>query len=1033
MYTNSLDTSSPLSRYTVRTSYHSPSDLTAPIGMNLGNGQFSTNHMGYSSSSTYPLNPHHHLPSQPGMSRRSANPSWNDNTNNTYNPPPTSAGPHSSSQGTTQPPRLHFSVQVPGNSAHQYGESSATSEHPPGPGSPMNATPTYLSNLAGNPPHDSQTSAPYLPDRSPQVSPRGGSHHLHQHSSAYATGAYGDSGSGTASGSSRGMAYSPSQYALHSISHSNAQPHIGSSSAVSGAPLLPQHHSAQPSIYSPNQPSGTGGYLSHTTNPGSTHPPPPANYSSANPSSSSYFTSVSSSVGLPPPTSAHGPPSSAPTSSRHSLSQSNQHSSSLSSSSDQYYASRSASGASSQRPRRSTEGLGFRRLVRGSSDLRPVINNVPPERRLDPINGGYISPLKALTIHLASTYRLINPNFRYELSLNPRRVLTKPSRPAANNGMDNEDSDYILYVNDILGGGSSGESGGETTEGQGGRSTSGHKYLILDVLGQGTFGQVVKCQDMKNHEVVAVKVVKNKQAYFSQSMMEVTILELLNNTWDPDNKHHILRMKDTFIHHNHLCLVFELLSSNLYELIKQNSFRGLSTSLVRVFTNQLLDALTVLNEARLIHCDLKPENILLNSLSSPEIKVIDFGSACHERQTVYTYIQSRFYRSPEVILGLPYSSAIDMWSLGCICVELFLGLPLFPGTSEFNQITRIVEMLGMPPTYMLEVGKQTLRFFDVEDDFNGGRKLYKLKSLEQYSKEHNVNEQPSKRYFPQDKLEDIISQYPVMRKGMKPADLEKEKQNRIAFIDFVKGLLNLNPIERWSPQQARMHPFILGEPLREPYVPLRPGYSATSGSLGKLTDLGTKLQSSSSAHAPMDTQPSSHQHSSNGNNVNTSGSGVNDVLAKRPYGGLPAAPARSGQKVYDAAAYSQLQAQQQAINAQAAALRQHQAQAAQQSQNPYALPHETTRSNASQQQSLQPATHQQSQQHTTSGSHHLQHQYSANRLQATTNAQQHHHQHQQQIGSTSNPISMQQAYYGSRDDVQSSSRWYRQFLDRGHR
>jgi dual specificity protein kinase YAK1 len=74
--------------------------------------------------------------------------------------------------------------------------------------------------------------------------------------------------------------------------------------------------------------------------------------------------------------------------------------------------------------------------------------------------------------------------------------------------------------------------------------------------------------------------------------------------------------------------------------------------------------------------------------------VIDFGSACHERQTVYTYIQSRFYRSPEVLLGIPYTAAIDMWSLGCIAVELFLGLPLFPGTSEYNQITRIVEMLG---------------------------------------------------------------------------------------------------------------------------------------------------------------------------------------------------------------------------------------------------------------------------------------------------------------------------------------------------
>ena len=86
--------------------------------------------------------------------------------------------------------------------------------------------------------------------------------------------------------------------------------------------------------------------------------------------------------------------------------------------------------------------------------------------------------------------------------------------------------------------------------------------------------------------------------------------------------------------------------------------------------------------------------LTLLRLQSPQIKVIDFGSACHERQTVYTYIQSRFYRSPEVILGIPYTSSIDMWSLGCIAVELFLGLPLFPGTSEYNQITRIVEMLG---------------------------------------------------------------------------------------------------------------------------------------------------------------------------------------------------------------------------------------------------------------------------------------------------------------------------------------------------
>lgn len=132
---------------------------------------------------------------------------------------------------------------------------------------------------------------------------------------------------------------------------------------------------------------------------------------------------------------------------------------------------------------------------------------------------------------------------------------------------------------------------------------------------------------------MAVKVVKNKPAYLNQSKMEVAILELvslavtcregdrqltmqLNNQWDPHDQHHILRMLDSFNHKNHLCLVFECLSSNLYELIKQNQFKGLSLQLVKVFTAQLLECLGVLKDARLIHCDLKPENILLKSCVS---------------------------------------------------------------------------------------------------------------------------------------------------------------------------------------------------------------------------------------------------------------------------------------------------------------------------------------------------------------------------------------------------------------------------------
>jgi dual specificity protein kinase YAK1 len=166
--------------------------------------------------------------------------------------------------------------------------------------------------------------------------------------------------------------------------------------------------------------------------------------------------------------------------------------------------------------------------IRGTAELRPKKSQQPPFRRANP-EGGFISPLQALTSHLPATYRICNPEFKYETSRNPRRVLTKPSKGVKNDGYDNEDSDYILYVNDILG-----------------SEEAGHKnrYLILDVLGQGTFGQVVKCQNLKTQEVVAVKVIKNRTAYFNQSMMEVSVLDLLNTKLDKNDDHHLLRLKD---------------------------------------------------------------------------------------------------------------------------------------------------------------------------------------------------------------------------------------------------------------------------------------------------------------------------------------------------------------------------------------------------------------------------------------------------------------------------------------------------------
>lgn len=128
-----------------------------------------------------------------------------------------------------------------------------------------------------------------------------------------------------------------------------------------------------------------------------------------------------------------------------------------------------------------------------------------------------------------------------------------------------------------------------------------------------------------------------------------------------------------------------------------------------------------------------------------------------------------------LLMLFSYSSAIDMWSLGCIVVELFLGLPLFPGSSEYNQVSRITEMLGLAPPWMLEMGKQSMEFFEKTHD-EYGRRTYRLKSMEQYSREHNSKEQPSKKYFQATTLPEIIRSYTLPRKNMKQVEIDRGRE-----------------------------------------------------------------------------------------------------------------------------------------------------------------------------------------------------------------------------------------------------------------
>jgi len=318
--------------------------------------------------------------------------------------------------------------------------------------------------------------------------------------------------------------------------------------------------------------------------------------------------------------------------------------------------------------------------------------------------------LKAFTENLVDTFSKCFKDYKYSIASAPKRVLTKITELTHNSGFDNSDHDYICTVGGhIYNDGTSTNLCGWLSNRAPGETRT---YEILDWLGQGTFGQVIKVQCKEEpSQMLALKIIKNKPAYFTQAHMEVRVLRILNREQDPEDKYNIIRMKDSFVFRKHLCVVFELLSMNLYDVLRQNNFRGVTMTSIRQVSEQLLEALRCLRRARIIHCDLKPENVMISSLTPLRIKLIDFGSACSDAGTLYTYIQSRFYRSPEVLLGLPYTGAIDMWSLGCIAAELYLGLPIFPGTSEYDQVARIVRVLGLPPSRMLEKGGKTKKYF----------------------------------------------------------------------------------------------------------------------------------------------------------------------------------------------------------------------------------------------------------------------------------------------------------------------------------
>lgn len=338
-----------------------------------------------------------------------------------------------------------------------------------------------------------------------------------------------------------------------------------------------------------------------------------------------------------------------------------------------------------------------------------------------------------------------------------------------------------------------------------GESLDGGRYQVFALVGKGMFSNVVKARVFdpdgdKERPVgeVAIKIVRSQESMYKAGAKEAQILQKLRQG-DPEDKKHLIRLERTFEHRGHLCLVFESLSMNLRDTIKKYGRDvGLHIKAVRVYAHQLFLALSHLRKSNILHADIKPDNILINE-SRSNLKLCDLGSATdisYETAEIAPYLVSRFYRAPEIILGLPYDCAVDVWSMGCTLYELFTGRILFPGRSNREMLKLMMELKGR---FNQKLVKKA-RFGDVYFDEGGG--FYEV--LEGGGGDKN------KKIHITKPVRDLRTRLQPTAPNPDDAAAVAEEKEVLALIDLLDKCLHLDPARRITPRDALVHPFIRG-------------------------------------------------------------------------------------------------------------------------------------------------------------------------------------------------------------------------------
>ena len=358
------------------------------------------------------------------------------------------------------------------------------------------------------------------------------------------------------------------------------------------------------------------------------------------------------------------------------------------------------------------------------------------------------------------------------------------------------------------------------------------KYKLINHISNGTFGSVFKCENILTKEVLAIKIITLiDENRLENSMIEASLLKKISSL-DKKNKYHCLKCVDSFMFTKnkiqYYAIVTELLDINLYQFLKQNSYRGYTMTQIQDIAKQILEGIAFLNKLNIIHTDLKPENILLvdsefekitkfedvpknttprldgdnsrntsttisvssrektlyKKLKNTEIKIIDFGAALELKDRGTWIICTRQYRPPEVILECcQWGPESDIWSLGCILVELYTGELVFPTYNNQEHLSLIEKTCGHYPNWMIKnAGKEEIKNLFVDCTRHKGDKVLDIRRCDNY-------EEVKKALLNQRTLEESIS------------------PKHSNFFKFIQYLMKIDPKKRPSAKEALNHQF----------------------------------------------------------------------------------------------------------------------------------------------------------------------------------------------------------------------------------